>query len=128
MATSTASNTLTSGTRVMAAIDLKGVPSGTPGKVIHVQGLSWTRYWVWFDNGLRVGTLDRSKLATVDEWERKLSGNDAPVAASAAATGAPAAAAAGGDGAAMESIGGVPGHLIERSRKARERWAAKTAG
>lgn len=127
MATSTASNTLTSGTRVMAAVDLKGVPSGTPGKVIHVQGLSWTRYWVWFDNGLRVGTLDRAKLATVAEWERKLSGNDAPVAVKGAVADAPAPAAAS-DGAAMESVGGVPGHLIERSRKARERWAAKTAG
>ncbi len=100
---------------------MRGVPEGTSGKVIHVQGLSWIRYWVWFDNGERVGTLGRTKLATAGEWERRF---DAPLesASSAVAVSSgdgPAAADASGD------VGGVPGHLLERSRAARARWAAK---
>lgn len=100
---------------------MRGVPEGTAGKVIHVQGLSWIRYWVWFDNGERVGTLGRTKLATTDEWSRRF---DAPVEAVSAA-----AAIGAGDGAAAGDssgdVGGVPGHLLERSRSARARLAAK---
>lgn len=111
---------LTTGSRVVAAIEMKGVPAGTPGKVIHVQGLSWTRYWVWFDNGLRVGTLHRDKLMTLDQWARR--GEVVEVAA----PGVPGPATAAAPGAAPSGdVGGVPGHLIERSRLARERWAAK---
>ena len=113
-------NALTTGARVVAAIEMKGVPAGTPGKVIHVQGLSWTRYWVWFDNGLRVGTLHRDKLMTLDEWSRR-----GEVVAPVVAVDAGPAAAAGSGAPASADVGGVPGHLIERSRLARERWAAK---
>lgn len=99
---------------------MRGVPEGTTGKVIHVQGLSWIRYWVWFDNGLRVGTLSRTKLATPDEWERR---HD--VAKSVVVAGGAAAADGASGGAAAESIGGVPVHLLERSKAARARLAAK---
>ena len=34
----------------------------------------------------------------------------------------------GGDTGAGESIGGVPAHLLEKSKAARARWAAKKAG
>lgn len=121
MAATATSKTLAPKTRVVATVDLKGVPRGTVGKVIHVQGLSWIRYWVHFDNGLRVGTLHRDKLATLDEWENRSSSGSTAVAA--VASGGAVAEASG----APESIGGVPIHLIERSKKARERWAAKSA-
>ena len=100
---------------------MRGVPEGTAGKVIHVQGLSWIRYWVWFDNGERVGTLGRNKLATADEWRRRF---DAP----AEAVSSPSVEGAGDAAATADSsgdVGGVPGHLLERSRAARARWAAK---
>ncbi len=125
MATLTASTVLKTGTRVRATVDMKGVPLGTEGKVIHVQGLSWIRYWVWFDNGIRLGTIDRAKLATAEDWERSLivGSQVAVVESEVAATVGEAAA----DGAG-ESVGGVPALLLERSRKARERAAAKKAG
>ena len=41
-----------------------------------VNGLSWIRYWVRFDNGVTMGSINRTNLATPDEWKRKLSGAD----------------------------------------------------
>ncbi len=115
---------LSAGEIVRAKVALRGVPSGTLGKVIHVQGLSWIRYWVWFDNGERVGTIDRANLMTIPEFERRMAGGDeTPSAASGGATAAGAGAAPAGEVA--ESVNGVPALLIERSRLARERWAAK---
>jgi hypothetical protein len=129
MATKTAVAPLKEKDAVVALHAERGVPVGTPGKVIHVQGLTWIRYWVLFDNGLRVGTLDRAKLATPDEWARRM---DSPVAG-AIATGT-AALGVGGDSGSVAGavvgtgaggdVGGVPGHLLERSRLARERKGA----
>jgi hypothetical protein len=70
--------------KVVAAVDLPGVPAGTPGKVFLVSGISWIRYRVRFANGAEIGTLDRSVLATRDEWaereraERRTRRSDAP--------------------------------------------------
>jgi hypothetical protein len=125
MATATL-NTLAPKTRVVATIDMKGVPRGTTGKVIFVQGLSWIRYWVLFDNGIRVGTLDRSKLATLADWENKAGTSDEVVAVGNG--GAIVATSSAGDSGAGESVGGVPAHLLEKSKAARARWAAKKAG
>ena len=125
MATATL-NTLAPKTRVVSTVDMKGVPRGTTGKVIFVQGLSWIRYWVLFDNGIRVGTLDRSKLATLADWENKADASTEVVAV--AAGGVVASASADGGAGAGESIGGVPAHLLEKSKAARARWAAKKAG
>jgi hypothetical protein len=131
MATATATvDILQPGTAVVSKASMRGVPSGTEGKVIHVQGLAWTRYWVLFDNGVRMGTLDRSRIATPEEWQKILSGPD-PEEAKAlvlAEAGAAAPSAVAGAAPELASVGGVPGHLLERSRKARERWAAKSAG
>lgn len=52
--------------RVAAAEDLPGVPAGTTGRVIVVNGFTWRRYWVRFDNGANVGQLDRAQLTRVD--------------------------------------------------------------
>ena len=119
MATAVASLVLKENDRVIATVDLKRVPRGTTGKVIMVSGLNWIRYWVWFDNGERIGTLHRNKLATLAEWENKAT--NAPTGKGAVA----ATAEAASGGGAAETIGGVPVHLLEKSKAARERWAAK---
>ena len=54
--------------KVVAAVDLPGVPAGTPGKVTLVNGFRWRRYRVYFDNGADIGSLDRSQLALRSEW------------------------------------------------------------
>lgn len=54
--------------KVVAAVDLPGVPAGTPGKVELVNGFRWIRYRVGFDNGADIGSLDRSQLARPEEW------------------------------------------------------------
>ncbi|MDH3707700.1 MAG: hypothetical protein OES57_16660, partial [Acidimicrobiia bacterium] len=53
---------------VYAVQDLPGVPEGTPGKVLVSVGLTWIRYRVRFGNGVELGSLDRSVLASAREW------------------------------------------------------------
>jgi len=123
MATTTTAPTLRKGDAVVAAVDLRGVPAGTTGKVSIVNGLTWIRYWVRFGNGVVMGSINRSKLATPDEWERR---HDEPVEVAATTE-------AASDGAAEdESAGGgatingahVPQKLLDRSKAARERLGA----
>ncbi len=120
----TALSEFKTGDKVIAATALRGVPAGTKGKVIHPQGLTWVRYWVSFENGIRLGTIDRAKLATADEWERKQNGTEEVEVESKGAVAVVSDGGAAVEGG-FESVNGVPGHLIERSRVARERWAAK---
>ena len=42
--------------------DLPGVPTGTPGTIVEVSGLSWIRYRVDFDNGKKVNLVDGHHL------------------------------------------------------------------
>jgi len=107
-------------TKVVSLADLRGVPRGTTGRVTMVSGLTWIRYFVDFDNGVSMPSVDRAVLATPAEW-REWKDRPAGAVVEAAAE-APAAA---GEGAAAESVGGIPAHLLERSRQARERLAAK---
>ena len=57
--------------RVLAAVDLPGVPVGTRGKVILKNGFSWIRYRVLFEtdhpNGSDVGSLDRTQVVLCDK-------------------------------------------------------------
>ncbi len=53
--------------RVVAAVDLPGIPEGTPGRVKLVNGFTWIRYWVSFENGRDMGSLDRAQLTLVDK-------------------------------------------------------------
>ena len=55
--------------KVVAAVDLPNVPVGTKGKVMLVNGLTWIRYWVRFDNGVQLGQLNRAQLAHRDDWD-----------------------------------------------------------
>lgn len=54
--------------KVVATTDLPGVPEGTEGKVLLVNGFEWIRYRVLFGNGVDIGTLDRKYVATPDEY------------------------------------------------------------
>jgi hypothetical protein len=57
------SDTLRKGSKVVAAVDLRGVPSGTEGVVRMVAGITWTRYRVDFANGVTLGSIDGSHLS-----------------------------------------------------------------
>ena len=112
--------------RVVATIAMPGIPEGTEGKVVFVEGFKWTRYWVRFENGVVRGSLDRKRLARPSEWleiqRRREAGKD--IAADAGA--GDGAASSGGDTEAESgetvSVNGVPvpAHLIERSKRRRE--------
>lgn len=56
--------------RVVASIDLAGVPAGTPGKIILRNGLAEYRYRVLFEvggpNGTDVGHVSGSVLSRID--------------------------------------------------------------
>ena len=121
MAKDAKNDQLKRGAKVVAVGDMRGVPKGTTGRVTMVSGLTWIRYFVDFDNGVSMPSLDRGLLATPAEWrDWKDQPEGAPAAAAAADDGSPAAAAA-------EPVGGIPAHLLERSRQARERLAAKAS-
>jgi len=48
--------------KVAAAVDLPGVPAGTPGKVWFVTGVTWIRYHVVFDNGVELANVDGAQI------------------------------------------------------------------
>jgi hypothetical protein len=117
---------------------LPGVPQGTKGRIYLVDGFSWIRYRVLFDNGADVGSLDGSVLARPKQYEEALA-RRVPKAEEAHAEAASEAAAAGASGDRSEaaaptdddqadkpSAGGkkIPAHLLERSKQARERAAS----
>lgn len=119
------------GEKVLAAVDLDRVPAGTTGKVKLVNGFEWIRYWVFFDNGEKIGSIDGSKLVRprhYDAWKARRQA-DIEAAEKAAEVGAaPAEVADSGDGEAASpaSVSGiqVPEHLLERSKAARTRLGA----
>jgi len=125
MPSSTITDDLHKGDKIVASADLRGVPAGTKGKVVLVNGLSWVRYWVRFDNGVAIGSVNRSHLATPKEWERKLSGaEDESVTPEAAADGGAAAEGASGGGVTTANGSVVPQKLIDRAKAARARLTA----
>lgn len=124
----TLSKDLRKGAKVVARTTLRDVPGGTTGKVSMVTGLTWIRYWVRFDNGVSLGTIDRRCLATPDEWQRFLAGDEEGEAA--ASTDGPAGGAVAEDD--VDSGGGattangtfVSQKHIDRAKAARARLAA----
>lgn len=128
MATSTLSTDLRKGDKVVATAELRGVPAGTTGKVALVNGLSWMRYWIRFDNGVAIGSVNRSHLATPKEWERKQNGTD-EVAVEAVAATADGDESGGGDSAGGGGVTTANGavvsqKLIDRAKAARARLTA----
>jgi len=108
---------LRKGDKVTATVDLPGVPAGTTGKVKLVNGLTWTRYWVFFDNGVELGQISQPALVRTKQWtayqDHRANRTDTPSGA-AASTGD----TAGADTAAPAAAGGsrIPEHLLERTR------------
>ena len=110
--------------RVTLTRDIRNVPEGTHGKIKVAQGLTWARYWVQFDNGQWIGSVSAADLVREGDYEDfkrrraeealRPKVEDKPAEAPAADAGA----AAGG------ASSRVPAHLLERSKKARERKAA----
>ena len=56
--------------KVVATVDLPGVPEGTLGKVRVANGFAWYRYWVDFENGVELGHVDHGNLVRADDWVR----------------------------------------------------------
>ena len=116
--------------KVVATTDLPGVPEGTAGSVLLVNGFAWTRYRVLFENGEDLGTLDRKFVATPAEYKelqrKRESGELDVVEGPAAAAGGDGGAAPEADAEASKVVNGVtvPGHLITRSASARARLVA----
>lgn len=108
--------------KVRANVDLPGVPAGTPGKVLQVSGVTWIRYRVLFDNGVQHGLLDGRHLVRPKDFvplDQRVEEEAAEVAVNGADADAPAEA-----GAAADNPFGVPPHLLERSKRARDRLAS----
>ncbi|MGI8756726.1 MAG: hypothetical protein ACR2MB_12885 [Acidimicrobiales bacterium] len=124
-ATTTAPKQLRKGEKVLARTTLRDVPEGTAGKVIVVDGFTWIRYWVRFDNGVSLGSISRQKLATPAQWKRQLDGDeDVDVASNSAAADGAAESADGDAGAGDKATPSgtlVPQKLLDRSAAARAR-------
>jgi hypothetical protein len=116
-------DTLARKDRVVAAVDMPGIPAGTTGRVIFVEGISWIRYWVRFDNGVVRGSINRKKVARPSEWadilrRRELGLDDVEGAGAVTTNGETspgATAAAAGDGVVVNGVT-VPALLIERTK------------
>lgn len=118
--------------RVKTLDDLPGVPQGTEGKVLLVAGFTWTRYRVAFANGYDLGSIDGSHLARPSEYEaalaqRSVAAEKAAEAATESEGGDEGEAAAEGSGDKVVNGVTVPAHLLERSKRARERLGAAAA-
>lgn len=111
--------------RVTLTRDIRNVPEGTSGKVKVTQGLTWARYWVQFDNGEWVGSVSAADLVRegdYDEFVKRRAEEALRPKVEEKPAEAPAADAGGA--AAGGAASRVPSHLLDRSRKARERKAA----
>jgi hypothetical protein len=58
--------------KVVAKVDLPGVPEGTKGKVILANGFNWLRYRVKFTNGVELGDLDGRHLTPTGKAAKRL--------------------------------------------------------
>ena len=54
--------------KIVAIVDLPGVPPGTFGKVWFVSGVTWIRYHVKFENGEELANVDASSLQDRKAW------------------------------------------------------------
>jgi hypothetical protein len=117
--------------KVRAFTPLPGIPEGTQGKVVLVNGWDpWIRYHVMFENGATLGSINREHLVPAkqydemaDERRRALESGvfDQAEAEEAAADGGETAAL-GGEAPVVNGVA-IPPHLIERSAAARQRLA-----
>lgn len=115
--------------KVKAAIDLRGVPEGTRGRVMVTNGLTWIRYWVQFDNGVEMGSIHRDNLVRVAEWDQFLVDRELAVERAAAAPDPDAASEADTEADPEQDDGGgvvngvqIPQLLLDRTKAALERF------
>ena len=107
--------------KVVATVDLPGVPEGTLGKVRVANGFAWYRYWVDFENGVKLGHVDHGNLVRAGDWVRfQVERADASLQASEEVDHADGDDGDDG-GETAENRFGVPEYILERSREARAR-------
>jgi hypothetical protein len=63
---------LRKGDKVVATVELPGVPAGTAGKVLLANGFNWFRYRVLFANGVELGDLDGRHLEPTGKTAKRL--------------------------------------------------------
>ncbi|MFM7536932.1 MAG: hypothetical protein ACKO91_14225 [Acidimicrobiales bacterium] len=63
---------LRKGDRVLARVDLDGVPAGTAGQVLLANGFNWLRYRVLFGNGVELADLDGRHLEPTGRTAKRL--------------------------------------------------------
>lgn len=110
--------------KVRANVDLPGVPAGTMGKVLVVSGVTWIRCRVLFANGVEHGLLDARHLVRPKDFvplDQRVPEEASETKSAADDMGA---GSDDGGGGGADNPFGVPAHLLERSKKARERLAA----
>ena len=107
--------------KVVATINLPGVPEGTPGKVRVANGFAWYRYWVAFENGVELGHVDHGNLVRAGDWVRfQVERAEASLQVSAEVDDPDGNDGDNGDETAEDRFG-VPEYILERSRAARAR-------
>ncbi len=115
---------LTKQQEVVAATDLKGVPEGTNGKVMLLNGLDWVRYWVKFENGVEMGSLHRNKLVSAEDWDLYLEERDngaLPLEETTDSADEESSTTGSGGGVEVNGVL-VPQLLLDRSQAALERF------
>ena len=119
----TATPNLRKGDKVVTTADLRDVPEGTAGKVIVVNGLTWIRYWVRFENGEVLGSISRDKLATKQDLLDRANGIGLDTGDSSGDDGGGEAAAAADSGGGVTTPNGtfVAQIHIDRAKAARAR-------
>ena len=119
----TATKNLRKGDKVVTTADLRNVPEGTAGKVIVVNGLTWIRYWVRFDNGEVLGSISRDKLATKQDLLDQENGVGLAATSDDAGDAGDVGAADEGAGGGVTTPNGtfVPQKHIDRAKAARAR-------
>ena len=111
--------------KVVATVDLPGVPEGTLGKVRVANGFAWYRYWVDFDNGVRLGQVGHQQVCLANDWDSfRIDRAEAERSAAEAPEKSEESEEGGDGGGAAGNQFGVPEHLLERSKAARQRLAA----
>lgn len=105
--------------KVSATLELPGVPEGTVGRVKLVNGITWKRYWVFFDNGVDLGQVDHKSLVRTKQWDEFQTHKAQAATAGAAKAAAPASGDGTGDAAPAAGAGAgsrIPAHLLERAK------------
>ena len=111
--------------KIVATVDLPGVPEGTTGKVLVANGVTWYRYWVDFDNGVRLGQVGHQQVCLANDWDSfRIDRAEIERRAAEAPEKSDESDDDGDGGGAAGNQFGVPEHLLERSKAARQRLGA----